>query len=86
MDNVLLEALDINESSQRFECGCNICYNHFMKSYSFTSDLKNIRRHLGLSQEETARELGLSRVSISRFETGQEEPGALALEKFYSCC
>jgi putative transcriptional regulator len=41
---------------------------------SFTSDVKEHRERLGLSQERLARELGVSRQTIVNIERGINEP------------
>jgi len=44
--------------------------------------VKIIRKHLGLSQEDLARELGVSFATINRWENGQSLPSKLACSQF----
>lgn len=55
-----------------------------MKNYSFADDLKIIRKYYALSQNDLALALGMSRVTIARYETEAEFPSSEAMEKFYS--
>lgn len=41
---------------------------------SFAEDIKRIRKKLFLSQEDFARELGISYATINRWETGKSKP------------
>jgi putative transcriptional regulator len=43
--------------------------------------LKNLRKLKGWSQEQLARELGVSLNTVQRWETGRNKPSALAREK-----
>ena len=45
------------------------------------SNIKNLRQELGLSQEQLARYLGVSFMTVSRWERGQAKPSQLAMEK-----
>ncbi len=38
------------------------------------AEVRALRRHLGLSQEEMARELGMRQQTVSEWETGQYRP------------
>ena len=44
---------------------------------------KLVRQYLNLSQEELAEALGLSRMSISQYETGFRKPGSTVLVLMY---
>ncbi|MFH1314390.1 MAG: helix-turn-helix transcriptional regulator [Candidatus Eisenbacteria bacterium] len=48
--------------------------------------LKEIRSQLGLSQEDLARELGVSFASVNRWENGQFKPSKLARAQLDSFC
>ena len=55
-----------------------------MKQYNFKADIKYIRLCLGLSQEDFAKEVDLSRSNIARYEAGKITPRKDALEKIYN--
>lgn len=44
----------------------------------FMVDIKAIRKRLGLTQEEIAQKLGVSWVTIARWEAGKSKPSKLA--------
>ena len=44
----------------------------------FAALVKEIRRQLTLSQEDLARQLGVSYVTVNRWENGQSKPSKLA--------
>jgi len=48
--------------------------------------VREVRRQLELSQEELARELGLSFATINRWENGQVKPSRLARNHFHAFC
>lgn len=48
---------------------------------SFSEKLKEARRNKGLSQEVVAEYCGVSRQSVSKWETGEAEPGLGSLKK-----
>ena len=48
--------------------------------------VKEIRRQLALSQEDLARELGISFATVNRWENGQVKPSKLAKAQFNSFC
>lgn len=48
--------------------------------------IKEIRRQLALSQEDLARELGVSYATVSRWENGQSKPSKLARVQFDAFC
>ncbi len=47
-------------------------------------DIKKIREKLGLSQEDLARQLGVSYTTVNRWENGRFKPSPLALDKIKS--
>jgi len=48
--------------------------------------VKKVRRQLALSQEDLARELGVSYTTINRWENGQSQPSKMAKVLFDSFC
>jgi transcriptional regulator with XRE-family HTH domain len=52
----------------------------------FSIIIKNIRTSLKLSQEELARELGVSFATINRWENGKSTPSKLALVAVKEFC
>lgn len=48
--------------------------------------VKQVRKRLGLSQEQLARELNISFSTINRWENGKSNPSQMAKELFYSFC
>lgn len=52
----------------------------------FCRIIKSIRLHLKLSQEELARELGVSFATINRWENGKSAPSRLALSAVKEFC
>lgn len=44
------------------------------------NDIKELRMKLGLSQEQLAQKLGVSFVSVNRWENGKSKPSALAIK------
>ena len=48
--------------------------------------VKEVRRQLGLSQEELAHELGVSFATINRWENGKTTPFKLARAQFKAFC
>ena len=55
-----------------------------MKNYDFARDIKLIRLCLNLSQSDFAKEIGLSRSNIARYEAGQILPRFDASEKIFN--
>ncbi len=55
-----------------------------MKNYNLKKDIETIRELFGLSCEEYANKVGLSRMNISRYENGKVTPTYSSLEKIYS--
>lgn len=45
------------------------------------SQIRELRKQLGLSQPEFAKKIGVNRVTVARWETGRTIPSPLALEK-----
>lgn len=52
----------------------------------FCSIVKQVRKELGLSQEQLARELSISFSTVNRWETGKSKPSQMAKELFFSFC
>ncbi len=48
--------------------------------------VKEVRRQLALSQEDLARELGVSFATVNRWENGKSKPPKLAKVQFESYC
>ncbi len=48
--------------------------------------VKEVRRQLRLSQEDLARELGVSFATVNRWENGKSKPSKLARAQFDSYC
>ena len=53
---------------------------------SFLKRVKEVRRQLGLSQEELAHELGVSFATVNRWENGKTTPSKLAQRQFSMFC
>jgi ribosome-binding protein aMBF1 (putative translation factor) len=49
---------------------------------NFRKVVKEVRRQLGLSQEELAHELGVSFATVNRWENGKTTPSKLARRQF----
>ena len=48
--------------------------------------VKEVRRQLALSQEDLARELGVSFATVNRWENGKSQPSKLAKAQFDNFC
>ncbi len=48
--------------------------------------VKEVRRQLALSQEDLARELGVSFATVNRWENGKSRPSKLAKAQFDNFC
>lgn len=48
--------------------------------------VKEVRRQLGLSQEDLAHALGVSFATVNRWENGKTEPSKLAQRQFEQFC
>jgi putative transcriptional regulator len=48
--------------------------------------LKEVRRQLAISQEDLARELGVSYATVNRWENGQAKPSKLARAQLDAFC
>jgi len=48
--------------------------------------VKKVRRQLSISQEDLARELGVSYATVNRWENGQTKPSRLAKAQLYAFC
>ena len=53
---------------------------------SFPALVKEIRRQLKLSQEDLARQLGVSYATVNRWENGQSKPSKLAKVQLNAFC
>ncbi|CAG0936824.1 DNA-binding transcriptional regulator [Geobacter sp.] len=53
---------------------------------NFPEQVKEVRRQLGLSQEELAHALGVSFATVNRWENGKTMPSKLAQRQFVSFC
>ncbi len=53
---------------------------------NFPEQVKEVRRQLGLSQEELAQALGVSFATVNRWENGKTRPSKLALKQFTNFC
>ncbi len=66
------------------------CYNSFdikeNSIMSFAEKVKLVRTELKLSQEDLARELGVSFATINRWENGSYNPSRLAKKVFEDFC
>lgn len=56
------------------------------ETMEFCTIVKRIRKELGLSQEQLARELGISFSTVNRWENRKSHPSQMAKELFYSFC
>jgi DNA-binding transcriptional regulator YiaG len=52
----------------------------------FPERVKDVRRQLGLSQEELAHALGVSFATVNRWENGRTVPSKLAQRQFEQFC
>ncbi|SHF72880.1 Helix-turn-helix [Desulfacinum infernum DSM 9756] len=48
--------------------------------------LRSVREQLGLSQEDLAREIGVSYATVNRWENGQSKPSKLARTQLDAFC
>lgn len=53
---------------------------------NFPETVKQVRRRLGLSQEELAQALGVSFATVNRWENGKTVPSKLAQRQFEQFC
>ncbi|MFO8071439.1 MAG: helix-turn-helix domain-containing protein [Polyangia bacterium] len=49
------------------------------------SAVRDLRKHLGFTQEQFARELGVTMSTVSRWETGRAQPSGLARQRLPGC-
>jgi putative transcriptional regulator len=56
------------------------------KLENFPELVKDVRRQLGLSQEELAHELGVSFATVNRWENGKTIPSKLARRQIENLC
>ena len=57
-----------------------------VKTMAFREQVKFVRMYLQLSQEEFARQMGISFATVSRWERENRKPQLALLGKFYSFC
>ena len=57
-----------------------------VKKMPFQDQIKFVRMQLQLSQEELARQMGISFATVSRWERENRKPQLALLGKFYSFC
>ena len=53
---------------------------------SFAENLKQVRNHLCLTQEQLAHKLGVSFATVNRWENGSYNPSRLAKKTFENFC
>ena len=56
------------------------------KDADFREMVKEVRRQLGISQEDLARELGVSFATVNRWENGKVRPSRLGKAQFDQFC
>jgi len=56
------------------------------KQPDYRALVKDVRRQLGISQEDLARELGVSFATVNRWENGKVKPSKLAKAQFEQFC
>ncbi|RGY51461.1 XRE family transcriptional regulator [[Clostridium] symbiosum] len=56
------------------------------RNMDFKEKIKKVRIEIGYSQEQLARELGVSFATINRWENGKSEPRQIALNTFEHFC
>lgn len=57
-----------------------------VKTMDFQEQIKFVRMHLQLSQEDLAKQMGISFATVSRWERENRKPQLALLGKFYSFC
>jgi putative transcriptional regulator len=57
-----------------------------LRERDYTALVKEVRKQLALSQEDLARELGVSYTTINRWENGQSRPSKMAKVLFGAFC
>lgn len=53
---------------------------------AFSEDIKRIRRKTFMTQEEFAKELGVSCITVTRWETGKAKPNLKAMRMIDNYC
>ena len=53
-----------------------------MKQGKFSKEVRNLRKKLGITQQEIADALGVSFATVNRWENGKTVPSSLALNQF----
>jgi putative transcriptional regulator len=57
-----------------------------LKTQDYRALIKEVRRQLDLSQEDLARELGVSFATVNRWENGRTKPSRLATAQLNTFC
>ena len=57
-----------------------------IKEHDFAVLIKEIRLQLDLSQEDLAREVGVSYATVNRWENGRFQPSRLAIKQIEAYC
>jgi len=55
-------------------------------SRDYIALVKEVRSQLAISQEDLAREIGVSFATVNRWENGQSKPSKLAKAQLYAFC
>jgi len=58
----------------------------WVNNFNYVVLVKEVRVQLGLSQEDLARELGVSYATINRWENGRFSPSRLAVRQLETYC
>jgi DNA-binding XRE family transcriptional regulator len=58
----------------------------WIKQYEFVVLIKNVRVQLDLSQEDLAREIGVSYATVNRWENGRFLPSRMAIRQVEAYC
>ncbi len=58
----------------------------WIKHYDFVVLIKKVRVQLGLSQEDLAREVGVSYATVNRWENGRFLPSRMAIRQVEAYC
>ncbi len=58
----------------------------WIKQYDFVVLIKNVRVQLDLSQEDLAREIGVSCATVNRWENGRFLPSRMAIRQVEAYC
>lgn len=64
---------------------CHFCRKRYL-SMSFSEDIKRIRRKAFLTQEDFAKEIGVSFATVNRWETGKAKPNLKTMKLIDDYC